>query len=277
MKKTLCWVSMLLAVILILPSAGSAGKVRGVTDTEVVIGWTTPLSGPAALWGVTALGGKAWADYINDQGGINGRKIKVILKDDGYNPARAMANLRKQFFRKLHSLSKSFFDNHKTGWLVARSTGDMAVIQDFMTFALMMSGFLITLMASALPRISAIAPILLAPAAIIMPLMIFISFMQNAANESFARLRANTFHLLVSFIYSIFNNILTGQPAELNQILVVIPWPVEYLPAHLFRTGFKPYSKKEQVCIFKGLQQVTVILDLGGQSDIGTEFQRLCK
>ncbi len=95
MKKTLCWVSILLAVVLILPSAGSAGKVRGVTDTEVVVGWTTPLSGPAALWGVTALGGKAWADYINDQGGINGRKIKVILKDDGYNPARAMANLRE--------------------------------------------------------------------------------------------------------------------------------------------------------------------------------------
>ena len=95
MKKTLFWISILIALVLILPSAGSAAKVRGVTDTEVVIGWTTPLSGPAALWGVTALGGKAWADYINDQGGIHGRKIKVILKDDGYNPARAMANLRE--------------------------------------------------------------------------------------------------------------------------------------------------------------------------------------
>jgi len=47
------------------------------------------------MWGVTGLGGKAWADYINDQGGIHGRKIKVLLKDDGYNPARAMANLRE--------------------------------------------------------------------------------------------------------------------------------------------------------------------------------------
>ncbi len=51
MKKTLGWVSILIALVLLLPSAGSAGKVRGVTDTEVVIGWTTPLSGPAALWG----------------------------------------------------------------------------------------------------------------------------------------------------------------------------------------------------------------------------------
>ena len=95
MRKTFYWIGILLALILFLPANGSAGEVRGVTDSEVVIGWTTPLSGPAALWGVTGLGGKAWADYINDQGGIHGRKIKVLLKDDGYNPARAMANLRE--------------------------------------------------------------------------------------------------------------------------------------------------------------------------------------
>ncbi|CAB1061010.1 hypothetical protein D1BOALGB6SA_5781 [Olavius sp. associated proteobacterium Delta 1] len=95
MKKNLYGIGTLLAIILALASIGSAADVRGVTDTEVVIGWTTPLSGPAALWGVTGLGGKAWADYINDNGGIHGRKIKVIMKDDGYNPARAMANLRE--------------------------------------------------------------------------------------------------------------------------------------------------------------------------------------
>jgi ABC-type branched-subunit amino acid transport system substrate-binding protein len=85
----------LLVLFLIAPGSVFAEKVAGVTDNEVVIGWTTPLSGPAALWGVTGLGGKAYADYINDQGGIHGRKIKVILKDDGYNPARAMANLQE--------------------------------------------------------------------------------------------------------------------------------------------------------------------------------------
>jgi ABC-type branched-subunit amino acid transport system substrate-binding protein len=96
MKKTSFWLGILLAIILTIPSAVSAQqKVRGVTDTEIVIGWNTPLSGPAALWGVTGLGGKAWLDYINDQGGIHGRKIKVILKDDGYNPARALANLQE--------------------------------------------------------------------------------------------------------------------------------------------------------------------------------------
>ncbi len=96
MRHAAFWFGVLLATILTgaLLSPALAG-VPGVSDDEVVIGWTTPLSGPAALWGVTGLGGKAWADYINDQGGIHGRKIKVILKDDGYNPTRAMTNLQE--------------------------------------------------------------------------------------------------------------------------------------------------------------------------------------
>ena len=95
MKKAFFSIGILVALILTIPVSGSAAEIRGVTDTEVVVGITTPLSGPAALWGVTGLGAKAWADHINAQGGIHGRKIKVLLKDDGYNPAKAMANLRE--------------------------------------------------------------------------------------------------------------------------------------------------------------------------------------
>jgi len=86
----------LLVIFLALaPGGAKAADVPGVTATEVVVGVTTPLSGPAALWGVTGAGMKAWADYVNDQGGVNGRKIKVVLKDDGYNPTRALANLQE--------------------------------------------------------------------------------------------------------------------------------------------------------------------------------------
>ncbi len=95
MKNVFFSLGIVIALILTVPFSGDAAEVRGVTDTEVVVGITTPLSGPAALWGVTGLGAKAWADHINAQGGIHGRKIKVILKDDGYNPAKAMANLRE--------------------------------------------------------------------------------------------------------------------------------------------------------------------------------------
>lgn len=81
--------------LLMFWGASALAKSPGVTDKEVVIGWTTPLSGPAALWGVTGLGGKAYADYINSKGGVNGREIKIILKDDAYNPTRALANLQE--------------------------------------------------------------------------------------------------------------------------------------------------------------------------------------
>ncbi|MDZ4165969.1 MAG: ABC transporter substrate-binding protein [Smithellaceae bacterium] len=82
-----------LFTVFLLPAASQAAAVDGVTDTEVTIGMSGPLSGPGALWGVVLLGANAWVDHINERGGIHGRKIKVIMRDDGYNPARALANL----------------------------------------------------------------------------------------------------------------------------------------------------------------------------------------
>ena len=70
-------------------------QVPGVTDAEIVIGITAPMSGPAAIYGNLALAKEAWARHVNDQGGVNGRKLKVMLKDDGFHPARAVANLRE--------------------------------------------------------------------------------------------------------------------------------------------------------------------------------------
>jgi ABC-type branched-subunit amino acid transport system substrate-binding protein len=84
---------LLLVLAMSATSAWAQAKVPGVTDTEVVIGLTTPLSGPAAAWGNTAVAMEAWAKYVNDQGGVHGRKIRTILKDDGYVPGRAVANL----------------------------------------------------------------------------------------------------------------------------------------------------------------------------------------
>jgi ABC-type branched-subunit amino acid transport system substrate-binding protein len=82
------------ALVLTLPLAALAqSRTPGVSDTEILVGLTTPLSGPAAAWGNTAVAMEAWARHVNEQGGINGRKLKVELKDDGYNPGRAMANL----------------------------------------------------------------------------------------------------------------------------------------------------------------------------------------
>lgn len=92
MKKGLFWALMLFLVIS-LPVAAMAADTPGVTKGEVTIGMTCPMSGPAALWSAMALGSSAWAKHINAQGGIHGRRIKFIVKDDGYNPSRALANL----------------------------------------------------------------------------------------------------------------------------------------------------------------------------------------
>jgi len=87
------------AALLVAPLATTAAlaqsKAPGVTDTEVTLGITTPLSGPAAAWGTTALGAEAWAKHVNEQGGVHGRKIKMVMKDDGYNPGRAVANINE--------------------------------------------------------------------------------------------------------------------------------------------------------------------------------------
>lgn len=69
---------------------------RGVTATEIVLGTTMPMSGPAALWGTGVSGGiDAWLRHINDQGGIHGRRLRLIVKDDAYLPPRAVANTRE--------------------------------------------------------------------------------------------------------------------------------------------------------------------------------------
>src|SRR5690606_27416323 len=66
---------------------------RGITPTEIILGTTAPLSGPAAPWGATARGIEAYLQYINEQGGIHGRTIRFEIRDDGYQPPRAVANV----------------------------------------------------------------------------------------------------------------------------------------------------------------------------------------
>ncbi|MDR7463596.1 MAG: ABC transporter substrate-binding protein [Armatimonadota bacterium] len=68
---------------------------RGVTPGEVVFGSSMPLSGPAAYWGGVGKGMDAYVRYLNDQGGIHGRKLRFVLQDDSYLPPRAVVNVRE--------------------------------------------------------------------------------------------------------------------------------------------------------------------------------------
>ncbi len=67
----------------------------GVTDTEIKIGNIMPYSGPASAYGVIGQTEAAYFKMINEQGGINGRKINFISYDDGYSPPKTVEQARK--------------------------------------------------------------------------------------------------------------------------------------------------------------------------------------
>lgn len=75
--------------------SSSVGNSTGVSDTEIIVGSFGPLTGPAALWGNIMKGIDAHFKLINDNGGINGRKIKFIMKDDAYDPSRTVPAVRE--------------------------------------------------------------------------------------------------------------------------------------------------------------------------------------
>ena len=67
----------------------------GVSDNEIKIGQTMPYSGPVSAWGTIGRAELAYIKMINDQGGINGRKIKLISLDDAYSPPKTVEQTRK--------------------------------------------------------------------------------------------------------------------------------------------------------------------------------------
>jgi branched-chain amino acid transport system substrate-binding protein len=67
----------------------------GASDSEIKIGHTNPYSGPASAYGVIGKTETAFFNMINDQGGVNGRKITFISYDDGYSPPKTVEQVRK--------------------------------------------------------------------------------------------------------------------------------------------------------------------------------------
>lgn len=94
-------VLIVLALVLFGAGAGWA-KDPGVTDTEVTIGTSAGLTGPIAMWGnrMARIGPQAYFNYINDQGGVHGRKINHVVLDDGYQPPRSVANHKRLIQRE---------------------------------------------------------------------------------------------------------------------------------------------------------------------------------
>src|SRR4051794_3649697 len=72
-----------------------AADTPGVTDTEIKIGQNAAFSGPASVYGQISTAEQHYFQMINEQGGINGRKIRLIALDDGYSPPKAIEVIRK--------------------------------------------------------------------------------------------------------------------------------------------------------------------------------------
>jgi branched-chain amino acid transport system substrate-binding protein len=86
-----------LAVILgvVLAGAPARAQTPGVTATDIKIGNINPYSGPASAYGSIGKTIGAWFKKVNDEGGINGRKITYITYDDAYSPPKAVEMARK--------------------------------------------------------------------------------------------------------------------------------------------------------------------------------------
>ncbi|WP_424616055.1 ABC transporter substrate-binding protein [Bradyrhizobium sp.] len=92
-------VTMLLAAI-VIAGTGSAALAQkkydtGASDTEIKIGNISPYSGPASAYGTVGKAMAAVFRKVNDDGGINGRKINFISYDDAYSPPKAVEQARK--------------------------------------------------------------------------------------------------------------------------------------------------------------------------------------
>src|SRR5919202_4280559 len=67
----------------------------GASDTEIRIGNIMPYSGPASAYGVIGKTEEAYFRKVNDEGGVNGRKITFVSYDDAYSPPKAVEQARK--------------------------------------------------------------------------------------------------------------------------------------------------------------------------------------
>ena len=92
---TLAAASVLLCALSVAANAAEKKYDTGASDTEIKIGQTVPCSGPASAYATVGKAQAAYMKMINDQGGINGRKINLIQYDDAYSPPKTVEQVRK--------------------------------------------------------------------------------------------------------------------------------------------------------------------------------------
>jgi branched-chain amino acid transport system substrate-binding protein len=88
-------ISLCVTAVTASPVGAQKSKAPGVTDTEIKVGQTMPYSGPASAWGTVGRAELAYFKMINEQGGINGRKITLLSLDDAFSPPKTVEQTRR--------------------------------------------------------------------------------------------------------------------------------------------------------------------------------------
>jgi branched-chain amino acid transport system substrate-binding protein len=97
--STRLWTGRLLAfaavALLALPALAQRKYAPGISDTEIKIGQTMPYSGPASAYGAIGHAEAAYFTMVNEQGGVNGRRLTLLSLDDGYSPPKTFEQTRR--------------------------------------------------------------------------------------------------------------------------------------------------------------------------------------
>jgi len=100
MKRSLLITAIITVLLVSFGSSIYGGNITGVTEKTVKIGSDIDLTGPSGVQGIGCnIGIESYFNYVNDSGGIHGRKIEYVVEDNGYQPAKAVAAMKKLLYR----------------------------------------------------------------------------------------------------------------------------------------------------------------------------------
>ena len=95
--------SVICAYLLAASPASKGQGAAGITDKEILIGSCSALEGPSHFLGTeTVAGAKAYFAMVNDAGGVDGRKLKLLAYDDSYDPAKTEVCFNRLMEQNLH-------------------------------------------------------------------------------------------------------------------------------------------------------------------------------
>jgi len=76
-------------------SESTSGQAQGITDDNILVGTSAPQTGPVAIYDNVRKGIQSYFDYVNENGGVNGRQIELIAYDDQYQPSKTLQNSQR--------------------------------------------------------------------------------------------------------------------------------------------------------------------------------------